>query len=48
MPYTLSPDETYGLDVETTEYLKDHVKAPSANPKSTRERVPQPRENIQN
>ncbi len=28
MPYSLSPDETYGLDVETTEYLKDHVQAP--------------------
>ena len=28
MPYTLSPDETIGLDVESTEYLKDHVQAP--------------------
>jgi len=28
MPYTLSPDESYGLDIETTEYLKDHVQAP--------------------
>ncbi len=28
MPYTLSPDETYGLDVENTDYLKDHVQSP--------------------
>lgn len=25
MPYTLQPDETYGLDIESTEYLKDHL-----------------------
>jgi NADH-quinone oxidoreductase subunit D len=28
MPYTLEPDTGYGLDIETTEYLKDHVQAP--------------------
>ncbi|MSR28286.1 MAG: NADH-quinone oxidoreductase subunit D [Phycisphaerales bacterium] len=28
MPFTLQPDEAYGLDIETTEYLKDHVHAP--------------------
>ncbi len=27
MPYTLQPDEAFGLDVESTEYLKDHVQA---------------------
>ena len=28
MPYTLEPDTGYGLDVESTEYLRDHVQAP--------------------
>ncbi|MBX3354949.1 MAG: NADH-quinone oxidoreductase subunit D [Phycisphaeraceae bacterium] len=28
MPYTLAPDDAFGLDVESTEYLKDHVQAP--------------------
>ncbi|MBU3729277.1 MAG: NADH-quinone oxidoreductase subunit D [Phycisphaerales bacterium] len=28
MPYTLEPDTGYGLDIETTEYLRDHVQAP--------------------
>ena len=28
MPYTMKPDEVYGLDVESTEYLQDHVQAP--------------------
>ncbi len=28
MPFTLQPDEGYGLDIETTEYLEDHVHAP--------------------
>ncbi len=28
MPFTLQPDEGYGLDIETTEYLDDHVKTP--------------------
>jgi NADH-quinone oxidoreductase subunit D len=28
MPFTLSPDTGYDLDIETTEYLKDHVEAP--------------------
>jgi len=27
MPYTLAPDDAYGLDIESTEYLKDHVHA---------------------
>jgi NADH-quinone oxidoreductase subunit D len=27
MPYTLQPDETYGLEIESTEYLKDHLQA---------------------
>ena len=27
MPYTLQPDENYGLDIESTEYLDEHVKA---------------------
>ena len=28
MPFTLQPDEGFGLDVETTEYLDTHVQAP--------------------
>jgi len=28
MPFTLTPGEGFGLDVEDTEYLKDHVQAP--------------------
>ena len=28
MPFTLQPDEGYGLDIETTEYLKDHFQSP--------------------
>lgn len=28
MPYTLMPDEGYGLEVETLEYLKEHVQGP--------------------
>ena len=28
MPYTMKPDEVYGLDIENTDYLKDHVHAP--------------------
>ena len=28
MPYTLTPDEGYDLDIESTEYLKTHVDAP--------------------
>lgn len=28
MPYTLHPDQGYDLDIESTEYLKDHVDAP--------------------
>lgn len=28
MPFTLHPDHGYDVDVETTEYLKDHVAAP--------------------
>ena len=28
MPYTLRPDEGYDVDIETTEYLDDHVDAP--------------------
>ena len=28
MPYTMKPDEVYGLDIENTDYLKDHVQAP--------------------
>ncbi len=28
MPYTLQPDQGYDLDIESTEYLKDHVDAP--------------------
>ena len=28
MPYTLEPDSGFDLDVESTEYLKDHVKSP--------------------
>ncbi len=28
MPFTLQPDEGYGLEIETTEYLKDHLHAP--------------------
>ena len=27
MPYTLQPDQGYDLDIESTEYLKDHVQA---------------------
>lgn len=27
MPFTLQPDEGYGLEIETTEYLKDHVQS---------------------
>ena len=27
MTFTLEPDSGYDLDIETTEYLKDHVKA---------------------
>ena len=27
MPYTMKPDEVFGLDVESTEYLQDHVQA---------------------
>ena len=25
MPYSLQPDEAYGLDIESTDYLKDHL-----------------------
>ena len=25
MPYTLEPDQGFDLDIESTEYLKDHV-----------------------
>ncbi|MSQ90861.1 MAG: NADH-quinone oxidoreductase subunit D [Phycisphaerales bacterium] len=28
MPFTLQPDEGYGLDIESTEYLKDHFQSP--------------------
>jgi len=28
MPYTLQPDQGYDLDIESTEYLKDHVDTP--------------------
>ena len=28
MPYTLQPDQGYGLDIESTDYLKDHVQSP--------------------
>ena len=28
MPYTMKPDEVFGLDVENTDYLEDHVQAP--------------------
>lgn len=28
MPFTLQPDEGYGLDIESTDYLKDHFQAP--------------------
>ena len=28
MPYQLQPDQVLGLDIESTEYLKDHVQAP--------------------
>ena len=28
MPYTIQPDEAFDIDVESTEYLKDHVDAP--------------------
>lgn len=28
MPFTLQPDEGYGLDIETTEYLKEHFQSP--------------------
>ncbi len=28
MPFTLTPGEGFGLDVEDTEYLKDHFQAP--------------------
>ena len=28
MPFTLQPDEGYGLEIETTEYLKDHFQSP--------------------
>ena len=27
MPYSLEPDQAYGLDIESTDYLKDHVQA---------------------
>ncbi len=29
MPYTLQPDQGYDLDIESVEYLKDHVDAPN-------------------
>jgi hypothetical protein len=28
MPYTITPGEGFGLDVEDTDYLKDHLQAP--------------------
>jgi hypothetical protein len=28
MPYTITPGEGFGLDVEDTDYLKDHFQAP--------------------
>ena len=28
MPYTITPAEGYGLDVENLDYLKDHFQAP--------------------